>query len=356
MNAASRPFDLILLGASGFTGKLVAEYLIKQYSTYEDLRWAMAGRNREKLIRTQREIGGEHIPIILADSVDQDSIDTLTAQTRVLCSTVGPYAKYGSITVASCVANGTHYCDLTGEVPWIRRMIDLHHTSAIQKEVRIVHCCGYDSIPSELGVHYLQQKALQDHGKHCTQVKTGIKASKGGLSGGTIASMTHMLEEAERDKSIYGLLFNTYGLNPRGMQEGPDQTDLRKAMYDHDFKSWKSPFIMAAINTRIVRRGHALLDHPFGRDFRYDEFVLTGDGVSGRLKAYVTALPMSVLARAKPGSVLMKLLGRFAPKPGEGPSRTARENGYWVFELLGTLPNGDQIKARVKGDMDPGYG
>ena len=356
MTQISRPFDLILMGATGFTGRLVAEYLFSTYGATGRLRWAMAGRDRKKLERVRVEIGGEDIPLLIADSLDSNSLDNLCSQTQVVCSTVGPYAKYGSETVASCVRNGTHYCDLTGEVPWIHRMIQTHHMEAQEKNLRIVHCCGYDSIPSDLGVHYLQQKAKLLTGQYCCHIKGGVKAASGGLSGGTISSMTNMLEEAEKDKGIYRLLFNPYGLNPPDMQEGPDQADLGKVMYDLHFKSWKSPFLMAAINTRIVRRGHALQGNPYGQDFRYDEFVQTGDGLAGRIKAYASAIPIGLLMRAKPGSLTMKLLEYFAPKPGEGPSQQVRENGFWVFDFLGILPDGEVVQARVKGDRDPGYG
>jgi short subunit dehydrogenase-like uncharacterized protein len=168
--------------------------------------------------------------------------------------------------------------------------------------------------------------------------------------------MTNILAEAEKDRGIYRLLFNPYGLNPPDMQEGPDQAELGKVAYDLHFESWKSPFLMAAINTRIVRRGHALQGNPYGHDFRYDEFVLTGDGPSGRMKAYASAIPINLMMRAKPGSLTMKLLDFFAPKPGEGPAQKVRENGYWVFDFLGILPDGGIMQARIKGDMDPGYG
>jgi short subunit dehydrogenase-like uncharacterized protein len=192
-------------------------------------------------------------------------------------------------------------------------------------------------------------------GKYCTHIKTGVKATSGGLSGGTIASLNNMLVEAEKDNSIYDLLDNPYGLNPEGMRTGPDSSDLRSVDFDDHFNSWKGPFMMSAINTRVVRRGLALMGEPYGSDFRYDEFLLTGRGLQGRIKGMTSALVLR-LASAKPDSLVGRLLGRLAPKPGEGPSQQERENGYWVFDVLGIDSGKTVIGVRIKGDRDPGYG
>ena len=355
MSDPARPYDIVLLGGTGFTGRLVAEYLSETYGVSENLRWAIAGRSKEKLASVRAEIGNESISVLVADSHDPESLDRLAKQSSVLCNTVGPYALHGSNTVAACVQNGTHYCDLTGEVHWIRRMIDTHHTQAIQKRLRIVHSCGYDSIPSEMSVHFIQSEAMKKFGRYCAHVKVGVKATSGGLSGGTIASLGNMIVEAEQDNRIYDLLADPYGLNPEGMRTGKDGPDLRSTEYDKHYESWKGPFMMSAINTRIVRRGLALMDHPYGTDFRYDEFLLTGKGLSGQIKGRASAMMMR-LAAAKPGSLMSRLLNKLAPKPGEGPSRKQRDNGYWVFDILGILPDGRTIRARMKGDKDPGYG
>lgn len=356
MNTTDRPYELVVLGATGFTGRLVAEYLLKKYGVGDSLRWAMAGRNQEKLERVRAELGNQNIPLEVADTLDAASLDALTQKTRVVCTTVGPYATYGSEVVASCVRSGTHYCDLTGEVPWIRRMIDAHHDEAFAKKLKIVHCCGFDSIPSDMGVFWLQKQAQEHYQTYCRHIKTGVKAAKGGFSGGTIASLTNVLAEAEADKSIYGILFNPYSLNPEGEREGPDQSDLRTVTYDEDFGSWTCPFVMAAINTKIVRRGHALRRYPYGKDFRYEEVTLTGRGTSGRLKGWLTSLPLGILMKAKPGSSAKRLLDWFAPKPGQGPDKKARESGFWVYDQVGILPDGTRLKSRIKGDRDPGYG
>ncbi len=350
-----RPFDLILLGATGFTGRLVAEYLLKAYGLEGKLKWAIAGRNLDKLQRVRGELGEERIPLLHADSLDPASLDALTVQTKVLCTTVGPYAKYGSETVASCVRNGTHYCDLAGEVPWMRRMIDAHHEEANAKKLRIVHTCGYDSIPSDMGVYFLQKKAMDTRGAYCTHIKAGVRASKGGFSGGTVASLVNVVEEAEQDKRIYGLMADPYSLNPAEMREGPDQRDLRSVVFDEDFQRWKAPFVMSFINTRVVRRGHALRGRPYGEDFRYEEFMLSGTGLSGRLTGYAMALPMALMRQIKPGTLARKLFDRITPDPGQGPDKEARESGFWIFDLIGLLPDGEKLYARVKGQGDPGY-
>ncbi len=356
MTHSDRNYDLVLFGASGFTGRLVATYLLKTYGIDKSLKWAMAGRNLEKLNRVRAQLGDTSIPVLQADSLDSASLDALTRQTKVLCTTVGPYAQYGDEVIASCVREGAHYCDLTGEVQWMRRMIDAHHDQARQKQVKIVHCCGFDSIPSDMGVYFLQGYAKETTGVYCNRIKTGLKAAKGGFSGGTIASLINVLAEAEQDKRIYGLLGDPYGLNPADGIKGLDEPDLRSVELDPHFQSWKSPFVMAPINTKVVRRSHALLGWPFGQNFRYEEFVLTGKGLGGKLKGYAASLPVGVMMQAKPGSVSKKILDWITPKPGKGPSEKVRENGFWVYDLIGILPNGNLIRARVSGDRDPGYG
>lgn len=356
MATESRKFDIIVLGATGFTGMLVAEYLLKTYGTVGELSWAMAGRSKSKLEKVRGELGNAHIPILIADSLNQSDMYTLAGQTRVLCTTVGPYAKYGSVAVAACIRQQTHYCDLSGETHWMRKMIDAHQKEAVNQKVKIVHSCGFDSIPSDMGVFFLQEKALAKTGKYCKEVKTGVKAAKGGFSGGTYASMSNIVEEARRDKSLYKILFDPYSLNPEGMREGPDKGDLRSVVFDKDFRSWKSPFIMSAINTRNVRRSHALKGFPYGKDFRYDEFILTGKGFMGRLKGIGMSLPLAIFSMAKPGSLLKKILDSRLPKPGEGPSKKEREEGFFYFQVLGKMADGTTLMAKIKGDMDPGYG
>ncbi len=349
-------YDLVIWGATGFTGRLVAEYLAKQYGVNKELRWAIAGRNKDKLERVRQELSAPDLPILLADSLDKPSLEAMARQTKVVCSTVGPYALYGTPLVEACVENGTDYCDLTGEVQWIRRMIDAHHTNAADKRVKIVHCCGFDSIPSEYGVYFLQQEARSRTGEYCQQIKMRLKGAKGGFSGGTYASLNNVMVEAEKDPSVNEILENPYSLNPPDERSGLDKQDLQKAAYDQDLQGWISPFVMAPINTKVVRRSHALLGYPYGKDFQYEEATWHGSGLSARIFAHLFAWAINVLTKARPNSLIKKVVNRFFPKPGEGPSKEVREAGFFYLLFLGQLADGRQLKAKVKGDKDPGYG
>lgn len=351
-----RTFDVILWGASGFTGRLVAEYYLKQYGLDGDLKWGIAGRNRSKLENIRKELGNEDIPVLIADSMNMDSLNAMVQQTKVICTTVGPYAKYGSNLVEACVNNGTDCCDLTGEVQWIRRMVDAHHETAKANGVRIVNCCGFDSIPSDMGVYFLQKEAKERAGEYCQQIKFRVKAMKGGFSGGTYASLNNVMMEAMEDPSIMTLLENPYSLNPVDAQDGNDVNDISAAEYDTDFDAWISPFVMAGINTRVVRRSQALQDFSYGKDFRYDEATLMGDGFSGKVKAKAFSGIMGFMTTLKPDSGVKKVVDRFLPKPGEGPSKADRESGFYSIILLGKFKNGTTLTAKVKGDRDPGYG
>ena len=222
MTKEAREFDIIVLGATGFTGKLVAEYLLQRYGTGRDLRWALAGRSKEKLEQLRSQLGeaAAELPIIVADSLDASSMEDLARRTRVVLTTVGPYAHYGSPLVAACAANGTHYCDLAGEVQWIRRMIDAHDVQARETGAKIVHCCGFDSIPMDIGAWFLQQEAHARHGDYCTSITMFVKAMKGGASGGTMASMMNIMREARADRDVARILARPYSLNPSDEQRG----------------------------------------------------------------------------------------------------------------------------------------
>ncbi|MBK8556231.1 MAG: saccharopine dehydrogenase NADP-binding domain-containing protein [Lewinellaceae bacterium] len=352
----ARTYDLILWGASGFTGRLVAEYLWKQYGQDENLKWAVAGRNPEKLKQILQELGCPDIPILTADSDDAPSLLAMAAQTRVVCTTVGPYTRYGSKLVAACIQAGTHYCDLTGEVGWMRTMIDLHQEEALAARVKIVHTCGFDSIPSDMGVFFLQKAAQKQFGNYATRIKNLLKASKGGLSGGTYESMFAQMALAAENPGFAKLMSRTYALNPDPEHKGADGKDLRALAYDAQAKSWIAPFIMAGINTRVVRRSHALSGLPYGEQFQYEEAMMTGNGLMGRLKGFSILMLLGTLLAAKPGTIFGNLLRRFLPKPGEGPDKQERETGFFYFQMFGTLPDGSTIMAKVKGDKDPGYG
>ena len=354
-----REFDVIVWGATGFTGRLVVEYLAANYPQGKPLRWAVGARNRDKLQRVLDDISfdGTRPEIIVADSHDPASLASLANRTRVVLTTVGPYAKYGSELVRACATSGTDYCDLTGEAQWIRRMIDTHEKAARESGARILMSCAFDSVPSDIGVHCLQKNALRLHEQTCKDIIMLVRAMKGGASGGTIASILNLVDEARRDRSIARLVTDPYALNPEGLREGPDGRDQDGAVFNEKAGVWTGPFIMAGINTRTVRRTNALLGYPYGKDFRYSEATITGAGLSGRLKATMAGIGLKAFVVLAAIPILRKLLLQpFLPAPGEGPSREERENGYFNLLMIGTLANDQVLRLRIKGDRDPGYG
>ncbi len=358
---SNRDFDIVVWGATGFTGALVAEYLLAQYGTGHDhdLRWAIAGRSEDKLEKLRHALGAEAaaLPTIVADSFDDQKLHDMAAKTRVVITTVGPYAKYGSQLVAACVEQGTHYCDLAGEAQWIRSMIDAHHEEAAKSGARIVHCCGFDSVPMDMGVYFLQQEAQRRHGAYCTSIAMNVRAMSGTFSGGTMASMMNLMKEARADRDVARVLMNPYSLNPDGERKGPDQGDQRGVKYDEVAQSWTAPFIMAGINTKVVRRSHALQGYPYGKDFRYSEAMMMGRGARGWLRASGVAGGLGGFVLTASLGPTRRLLERYVlPKPGEGPSKHQRETGFFDLRQFGKLADGTVIKTKITGDRDPGYG
>ena len=350
MSLDKREFDVIVWGASGFTGRLVAEYLFQNYN-HNELNWAIAGRDSKKLNRLRDKYLNQNIPIIIADSFDDVSLTKMTERTKVICTTVGPYAKYGSQLVKSCVKSKTHYCDLAGEAQWIRKMIDNYHKAAKVNQIRIVNSCGFDSVPSDLGVYYIHKIISKKN----LSIKMRVTGAKGSYSGGTYASMKNIINEAYKDKEVRKSLTNPYGLNPKGQQDGLDTRDLRSVKYDKKINSWISPFLMAGINTRIVRRSNALSNFSYGQKFQYDEAVMTGKGLKGRINGIILSIPLMFLS-AKPGSFSDKIFNIISPKPGQGPNKKERENGYFSFRFFVFDEQGVKSTFKVTGDRDPGYG
>lgn len=356
-------YDLIVYGASSFVGQILCQYLAKQFGLNQELRWAIAGRSLSKLEAVRDELQphlGEQtqqLPILLADAGDQTALTELCQQTRVVVSTVGPYALYGEPLVKACVEQGTDYCDLTGEAQWIKRMVDRYQAQAEQSGARIVHCCGFDSVPSDMGVWFLQQHAIAQYQQPANDIKMRVKAAKGTFSGGTVASIINVMKEALQNPALRKELANPYSICPANHGFTQRQRNQKGAAYDSDFSSWSAPFVMAAINTRVVHRSNALQQNRYGSDFQYDEAMLTGKGMLGRLAAYgaVSALGGFLLTTAlKPTRWLLEKY--VLPKPGEGPSKEAQLNGYYDIRFLGRLDNGKEIRVKVTGDQDPGYG
>lgn len=347
--------DIIVYGASSFVGKILTRYMCKQFAG-EPLTWAIAGRSKTKLEQLRDELGMDDVEIVIADAADEKALRKMCARTRVVISTVGPYALYGETLVKVCAETGTHYCDLTGETPWIRKMQERYEAAAQASGAWIVNCCGFDSIPSDLGVHFLQQHAEERFGEPCVDVKMRVKSLKGGASGGTVASMLNIVKEASKDAALRKELADPYSLCPAGHGFKARQHNVKTA-YDDDFKSWVAPFVMAAINTRIVHRSNALSDNRYGDNFLYEEALMTGDALSGRVTAHATLFGLGAFMVAAALPPVRWGLERFVlPKPGEGPSPEQQLKGKYVLLFQGTTQSGEHIRCRVTGDRDPGYG
>jgi len=351
--------DLVVFGATSFVGQILARYLAEQFGTDGALNWAAAGRSRQKLEALRDSLGpkASGLQLIEADAGDAASLEALCARTRVVISTVGPYALFGEPMVKACVESGTDYCDLTGEVQWIRRMIHRYEDEAKASGARIVHCCGFDSIPSDLGVYFLQREALRRLGTPCTRIKMRVRAMRGGFSGGTAASLINVIREAAGDPTLRRELANPYSLCPPGYRPAARQPSVKSAEHDRDFDAWIAPFVMSAINTRIVQRSNALLEQAYGQDFVYDEAVLVGRGTRGRLSAagMTAGIAAFLVAGALPPA--RWALERFVlPAPGEGPSPEAQRKGFFDIRFHGTTADGRILRAKVTGDRDPGYG
>ncbi|PDT75587.1 saccharopine dehydrogenase NADP-binding domain-containing protein [Bradyrhizobium sp. C9] len=339
---SSSKLDIVVYGATGFTGQLVAEYLAAHYRD-GSLKWAMAGRSKDKLASVRDAIGAPaDTPLIVADASDGASLKAMLAQTRSVISTVGPYQLYGNELIAACVDSGTDYFDLCGEPVWMRQMIDKHEAAAKASGARIVFSCGFDSVPFELGAFFVQEEAKRVFGAPAQRVKGRVRDMRGTLSGGTAASAKATFDAVAKDLSLVAILNNPFALTP-GF-EGPKQPRGSKPAYEDDLHSWTAPFMMALINTRNVHRSNMLMGFPYGKEFVYDEMVLTGPGEKGE------AIAKRVMA------LNSEKTGPSAPKPGEGPSKEERENGRYDLLYLAVAPDGRMVRAGVKGDRDPGYG
>ena len=334
----AREFDIIVYGATGYTGRLVAEYL----KTKTGLKWAMAGRSANKLAEVRDLVGAvADTPLIVADASDPASLDAMVKRTKVVLTTVGPYQLYGNELVEACVANGTDYTDLCGEPAWMRQKIDQHNEAAKASGARIVFSAGFDSIPFDLGVLMLQKHCVESFGAPAPRVKGRVRAMKGTFSGGTAASLKATMVAASKDPAVVRYLTNPFSL--AGGFEGPAQPAGNKPEYDESIGSWATSFVMAPINTKNVHRTNALLGQAFGADFVYDEMMLTGPGEQGEAMAkHVASTPM--------------MGGDNDPKPGEGPTKEERDTGFYDVLFIAEYPDGRTAKLSVKGDRDPGYG
>lgn len=346
----TRELDLVLFGATGFTGRLVGEYL-RGAAARESLRWAIAGRSRDKL-----EALGLGVPAIVADALDPAAMQSLARRTAVVCTTAGPFARYGSALVAACADAGTHYCDLTGEVPWMRRMIDAHHARARETGARIVHTCGFDSIPSDLGCWAAQQAFIARHGAPARRITAVFGEQSGGLSGGTAASAFELAREAGSDPAVRALLANPYALDPDPAAPHPPAPDDAGIGWQPALRRFTVPFVMAQVNTRVVRRAHALAGRPWGNDFVYREVMSTPGSLRGAAMAIGITGGLAALSFAMNRAGLRDRLARRAPQPGEGPSAEARARGHWIVRLVAEGGAGESLIYLAADRADPGYG
>lgn len=335
-----KTFDLVVHGATGFTGRLVVEALLA--AAPAGLRWALSGRSASRLQAVRDELGvpGD-VPLLVTDVTDPASLRAMTGATRLVLTTVGPYQLHGNELVAACAEGGTDYVDLCGEPAWMRRMIDAHEAAARTSGARIVFSCGFDSIPFDLGVWLAQSTMAKRHGAPARRVHGRVRRMKGTFSGGTAASLKATLAAAMSDPSVMALLRDPFSLTP-GFA-GPAQPSGRKPLYDERLGSWLAPFVMADINTRNVHRSNLLLGHAYGRDFEYDEMLMTGPGDAGEAVAKAVASDRSMASDD-------------GPKPGEGPSREERESGFYDLLFVAVDDAGYEVRVAVRGDRDPGYG
>ena len=337
---SDKSVDVVIYGATGFTGKLVVEYMQEKYGKDEGISWAIAGRSEEKLNSVREELKvGSNVPQLLVDSNDKDSIASMVQQTKCVLTTVGPYQLYGANILQQCVIHGVDYVDLCGEPGWMHEMINEHAEQAKETGARIVFSCGFDSIPFDLGVYFLQKEVIARHGQPASNVRGRVRAMNGEFSGGTAASLGATMASLKEKPELFEVLVNPFALS-NGFT-GPEQAQDSKPIYDDKLETWVAPFFMATINTKNVNRSNALMDHLYGKDFCYNEMWIQGPGEEGKAAAEFVG-SMNPLADA--------------PAPGEGPSKESRENGNYDVLFCADLSDGSSLHASVSGDMDPGYG
>jgi short subunit dehydrogenase-like uncharacterized protein len=363
--AQREQLDVIVYGATSFVGKILCRYLMDEFGTpgqpgRRKLRWGIAGRSRPKLdaLLVELNTNAQSLDVLAADASDEAALTAMAQRTKVVVSTVGPYALYGDTLVKVCAEHGIDYCDLTGEAHWVKRVIDANEAAARKSGARIVPCCGFDSIPSDLGVQFLQQETQRRFGAPCVAIKMRTKAMRGAASGGTVASMVNIIAEATRDAAVRKVYTNPYSLCPTaGTTHRARQHNIQSPEFDADFDSWMAPFIMSAINARVVLRSHALAGFPGGAEFRYDEGMMTGGGFKGRMRAATFTAGLGAFAvGAAVGPARWLMEKTILPAPGSGPSPEAQQTGFWDFRFVGRTAGGKTLKAKVTGDRDPGYG
>jgi short subunit dehydrogenase-like uncharacterized protein len=364
VSQTDRTRDLVIWGATGVAGRLVAEYLTEQYPP-DELSIALGGRDEPRLRELEATLADQRstwdeIPIVIGDASEPERLQAIAETTRVMCTTVGPYTIHGTPLVEACIAAGTDYCDLTGEINWVREMIDRYHDDAVDSATRIVHSCGFDSIPADLGTHLVQSFAIEEFGTPCDVARIYLEDGRGGVSGGTLASAAEVFRAASEDPLAQQTLRNPYSLAPKGERDGVDPGAQLTVKKDPSRSEWTAPSPMALINERVVRRSNALLGYPWGREFECTEVVPTGDGLGGLVRAGIVSTGLKAATAGMAFAPTRGGLRRFVfPDPGDGPTREQIENGYFTVRVLGRGIAGDGpfvVESRVSADLDPGYG
>ncbi|HYN30720.1 MAG TPA: saccharopine dehydrogenase NADP-binding domain-containing protein [Dermatophilaceae bacterium] len=368
MPSLTREHDLVLLGATGFVGRLTAAHLAQHAP--DGIRIALAGRSAGRLAEVRAALGERAAdwPLLTVDALDEAAVAALAASTSVVATTVGPYARYGGPLVAACAAAGTHYCDLTGEVLFVRQSIDANHEAARASGARIVHACGFDSIPSDLGVLATAEAAAADGEGTLERTVLHVRSMRGGFSGGSIDSMRQQAITMTSDPASRRVVGDPYSLSPAREEEpparerGPRATGLVDriryavpARHDDVTGRWTGPFVMASFNTRIVRRSNALSGWSYGRGFRYDEVMDTGTGPLGAVKAGALGAGLGAVVAGMAFPPTRAVLDRVLPAPGEGPSEKSMAEGRFVMDVEATTTTGARYRTRVAADQDPGY-
>jgi short subunit dehydrogenase-like uncharacterized protein len=364
MSDTDRPYDIVVWGATGFAGQLVAEYLTQRY-TPAGVSLALGGRSgnrldslEERLVTRSEE--WDDIPTVVGDATEPETLREMTRRTHVVCTTVGPYTAYGTPLVEACIGTGTDYCDLTGEINWVRESIDRFHDGAVEAETRIVHSCGFDSVPADIGTLLVQSFATAAFDAQCGEVRIYLEDGSGGVSGGTLASFGMLFEAASDDPLTRQTLRNPYSLAPPGERDGIDPGEQRWPHNDRLRSAWTAPSPMAPVNERVVRRSNALLGYPWGREFRCTEVIPTGTGIGGAAGAGIIAGGVGLFTAAMSVDPVRSGIRRFVfPDPGDGPTRDRIENGHFTVGLLGrgTTTDGPfTVEAEFGMDLDPGYG
>lgn len=346
---------MLVWGATGVVGRAVAEHLARDYQG--KVQWAIAGRNKQKLESVRQELAKLHpaakdVPLVLADLKDQASLDAMASKAKVVLSTAGPYAKLGTPVVQACVNSRTHYADITGETPWVKRIIEQFHDDAERKGIKIIPLCGFDSVPSDMGTFFLTEYMRQKLGKHCAHAHHLVGALVSSLGGGTAASLLGFIEDPGNRKLVH----DPYALNPPDSKRGPDKPDSVAPVYDSEAHKWGFPFVMAPINTRVVRRSNALLGHRYGDNFSYTEHM----AASNWLTAYLGSAAMTLGLLFTTLKPFQAILHRLLPKPGQGPSREQQLKGYWNSQVVGVTEESAGSKpqvaiAKLKGAHDPAF-